>query len=430
MHTLITKFEFDINKEYEDSMREIKNTLTDFVDDEFLNKNQYIIRLLGLLYQQMQPILSKYGLRLIFKGGNVMRLVNKNIQEYLPPDIKQLINNTFGDYLKQSDNDFTIFVNPNINNYEKLFEQITYEVYYRLDKVKKRLLDNLPFYFDIFNNNKLVVHSKFRQLKDELNKKSVKLYPTQDREIIFSKNKKEILVYNNDLSTWGFIFNSLNTTLEFKGSPKDIVKFNLVRSKVNFIINNKTEVGGELIDISIPHKKDQSMIGFNSTHIFNKYINDNIISVNTPYGFSYDMINVHYIVHDLIRILFKQFEYPWMAGKYEKRLARLLYFIFIDELNSMKILSLENIRKLSNKYKTFLFQITHKCPSYVKNKSKSLEIICYYSQDLPNGKDHTHYISLIKKYVRAIQIILNRMETFFAGKSTIHDETVYKLNVV
>ncbi len=430
MHTLIQKYKFDIDEDYEDPMKSTKNTLTDFVDDEFLNKNLYIIRLLGLIYQQMNPLLDKYGLKLIFKGGNVMRLVNKNIQEYLPPDIKQLIQDTFGDYLKQSDNDFTIFVNPNINNYELLLTQITYEVFYKLDKIKKRIMDNLPHYFDIFNANKSVVHGKFMQLKKELQVNSVKLYPAQDKEIVFTHNKKNISVFNNDLSTWGFVFNSLNTTLEFKGGPKDIVKFNLLRSKVNFILNAKVEAAGELIDISIPHKKDQSMKKFKTTHIFNKYIESNVISVETAYGFSYHMINVNYIVHDLMRILFIQFEYPWLASKYEKRLARLLYFIFIDELNAMKLLSLSNIAKLSNMFKNFLYQITHGCPNYLKNKSKSLQHICYYSQDLPNNSEHTQYVNFIKQYVRSIQVILQRMKQYFSGRSGIKDTSLYKLNVV
>ncbi len=430
MHTLIQNYEFDIDADYEDPMKSIKNTLTDFVDEEFLNKNLYIIRLLALVYQQMNPLLDKYGLKLIFKGGNVMRLVNKNIQEYLAPDIKQLIENTFGDYLKQSDNDFTIFVNPNINNYELLLTQITYEVFHKLDKVKKRIMDNLPHYFDIFNDNKSVVRGKFMKLKRELGVKSVKLYPTQDKEIVFTNNKKNISVFNNDMSTWGFVFNSLNTTLEFRGGPNDIVKFNLLRSKVNFILNTKVEAAGELIDISIPHKRDQSMRKFTSTPIFNKYMKNNVITVKTSYGFSYHMINVNYIVHDLMRILFVQFEYPWLASKYEKRLARLLYFIFIDELNKLKMLSLSNTGKLANMFKNFLFQIAHGCPNYLKNKSKSLQKICYYSQDLPKNSEHTQYVNFIKKYVRSIQVILRRMQQYFAGRSGIQDTTLYKLNVV
>lgn len=143
------------------------------------------------------------------------------------------------------------------------------------------------------------------------------------------------------------IYVQSNGTLDFKAGGR--VKFALVRSKINFnvylvsldennqIIGNgevkNMQVGGELIDVSIPHRLDSKIQHFfdNMDIYLHKY---ELTHKGDLLTFtSYALI---YLIEDLEYILFKFVQKPWEAPKYEKRVNRLFYLYMIDIFNKIK----------------------------------------------------------------------------------------------
>lgn len=430
MYNLVEKYKWQ--KEYKDENKEIKNKLTEFVDDYFLTYNKNQLRLMKIIYDTLNPIMRKYNTKLVFKGGNVMRLINNNVKKYLPPNNEKIIMNVFEPFLKQSDDDFTVYFNPNINNYEYNFKKLSYEIFIALDRIKKKILDDLPYYFDIFNLDDEKVLELFGKLKKELNAKSVKIHPRKDQEIILSNPKNprsDVLIYENVYSLNSFIYNNINLSLEF-GEKNNITKFNLIRSKINFLINYKKNVSGELIDISLPHKKDNSMHLLTNTEKYNKYIRDNIVTLhNKEYDFEYNIINLNYVVHDLFRILYVQNKNPWDASKYGKRVARLIYFIFVNNLNGIRSFSVKTFARIKNEFMDFLEFIK----SPIANPTlhiKILNSIIRGNYLLKKGKEYDNYMNLLTYYSNVIIQIINDLTDYITGKDKLNKNVVYELDIV
>lgn len=125
---------------------------------------------------------------------------------------------------------------------------------------------------------------------------------------------------------------SLNKTLEFKSGDGGITKFALIRTKINFNLilekdekQSKINMGGELIDVSIPHRKDESIkeVFNNMDKAISRY---NITNKNKILKFN--SYSLEFLIDDLEKILFHVAEYPWDDNKYVKRLNRLCYLLY------------------------------------------------------------------------------------------------------
>ena len=432
MHRLVQKIKYS-DKPFEDKDKAKKGVLTDFVDHYFLTFNDNQLRLMKLIYTILNPILKKHGLILVFKGGNVMRMINKNVMKYFPPNADDLIMDTFAPFLKQSDNDFTIFINPKSKKFEEVSRSVAYEVFMALDAIKKALLKNLPYFFNLFRLNDKELHGAFNALKKELGVKYIKLAPKLDQEIVFqypNRSKSAVLVYENKQSVHQFLYNTINLALEFRSLHQDVIKFYLCRTKVNFQLNHSKNLGGELIDISIPHKKDHQMAQFKSTAEFKQFLADNIVKEhNDEYNFDYYVINVHYVVHDLFNILFVQNNNPWDDSKYNKRLARLLYFIFVEALNHNTPFSIRSIASIAEDYQQFIYQISSK--KATKNHNHSLQVLADLTKSLnSNATKYPEYTRLLNHYAEAILHICNNIVQFLQGNEPINKNVLYELDVV
>ena len=128
----------------------------------------------------------------------------------------------------------------------------------------------------------------------------------------------------------------MNQTLDFSSSSGRI-KFNLVRTKVNFnFIFQRPDgekitklIGGELIDVSIPHRLDNNL-----RHFYEEGPDRLIQQYRLNYGdnkLEFLSYTYFYLAHDLEFILFKFVRKPWQTPKYEKRLNRLFYLYVIDD---------------------------------------------------------------------------------------------------
>lgn len=427
---------------YKDLNRPFKDILTDFVNETFLKYNYNEVRLLKLIYKTIQPALNKYGLLLVFKGGNTMRLVNNNfISKYFPKGSDEIIKNIFQPFLKQSDNDFTIYIDPNIINYDTFFKKINYLVLDKLDIIRDKIDKKPDYYFDIFNLKRTLQNKLFRTLKGKLNdisKKKVNkvtLIETTDKEIYLANNNKtDIEVYENIKNGEHMFYNSINFSLEFK-SNNGITSFGLLRTKVNFEMNNKLNLGGELIDISFPTKYDTHYNKLNTKGKYDKFIKDNIIKINDKINkFNYNIVNLNYIIKDLLYVLFLQNKLPWDDRKYKKRMARMIYFIFLDDIDN-KPISDNILKKIKKDFSNFIIFVSILDKSEHKINNKNIKLLIWNIKNIIkyiNNDNKDDFINFLKECIYYSNIIINIIDEILKyqkGKVIIKDD-IFNLNVV
>ena len=423
-------------KERQDPLKKQKDILTDFVNKTFLKYNKNELRLLQAVYKSINPFLDQLGLKLVFKGGNVMRLINNNLKEYFYPLPNEIIFDIFEPYLLQSDNDFTIFINPNLEKYEAIIKNVTHKIYEILDDIRNDFVLAPSDYFNFFQLNTNIREKILRKLSVAIEANDIRLHPIYDKKIVLeneNRPKSDIQVYNDRFHKESYIFNLINLSLEFTNPKNELIKFYLVRSKVNFLLNDTRNIAGELIDISLPHKKDSEMKKLDSSVKFQQFLKNSIIeSYNTEYDFKYYMVNINYIIKDLYRIIFKQYNFPWEISKYKKRLARLIYFIFIDYLNEYNI-SIKTLDEIKYDFLTFTNQIRDLNTKLV-NTNGYLQGLFIATLELtknnPNRDEMTKYILTVLEYSKAILRICDNLIEYLEGKIKISEKKLYELDVV
>ena len=145
---------------------------------------------------------------------------------------------------------------------------------------------------------------------------------------------------------------SINTT---RNNNLSIINFDLVRTKLsvyytNALIQNigntkftkqTIKIPGEFIDISISSMDDTFARHYNNDPLHNKL--NYKLSFNDK-QFTVESYNPAYMVYDLEGVLFTQNSYtPWVDGKYEKRIKRLLFIFGVSSSKNYDYLRIINI---------------------------------------------------------------------------------------
>jgi len=365
------------NREYKDICTDIVNE--DILDYQDLYNFLYIIS--STYIDVINDYIKKKNLKeddiiFVFKGGNIFKLIGEQFWNYLPGKAAEYVIENYKDYLKRSDIDFTIYINPKLKEFNLYFEELTYISYLTQILIRKILNHNKSICFTWFRYNKIfkqkILLKWLEKLKtsksitDDTNKffynnefynislindkaiTSVKPYIKQKDKITeFTDNRLNKIQYEIDSIDSNFLYTTINKALEFSIGDLN-TKFNLVRTKINFnmtMIDYKTNenikfpIGGELIDVSIGHKgkwaSDKEL-----DHLFdnkNKYLK-NIQWKNQQFNifpnkitkFYITCYSLEYINYDVSKILFKTVKYPWHVRKYKKRLYRLFYTCIVD----------------------------------------------------------------------------------------------------
>lgn len=423
-----------------DKLKPIKDVLTNLVNDFFIHDNKNEIKLIKLIYKHVDIVLKKYGMFLVFKGGNVLRLINNNIMKYFPKDSDEIINEIFSPFLKFSDNDFTVWVDPNLMNYRSFYKDILYELFQALDDIREEYINNLEEYFYIYKLNKIELSSIKENLIEKLNevdKKDdyfeIQMNKTSDKIITLNNDHNKILIFSKIGKEYEF-FNSMNFTLDFHQDDGRRIKFSLLRTKLNFLINSmnsKKNVSGELIDISVPHKEDSTLKKLDSEDKFAEFISKNVKKINDKKnGFTYYLVNIEYIINDLFEILFSG-DFPWEDSKYEKRMARLIYFIFLGLIDHEKI-SIKNLNKIKicfKKFKKSLIRtkkLKYKC-NHLIELSTHIEEVEDKLKTTQDEKKYEDMISSIIKYSNEIIKIIDSIISYLNNKVKIRD--IYEINI-
>jgi hypothetical protein len=370
----------------------------------------------------------------------------------------------YKDLIKISDLDFQILIKPDIDNFDKVFNDISERVFDMLCLIKTKVLNDpgtfgVGFDFqdsilsdfmdklngkldELFKNN---VHtykietvicgrsyhsanpivspvSQYKYLLNDSN--GTKTYIFDANNIISNRNHTIMsLVGTDDVNIYeipndSMMYVTYNNVIEFSQNFTK-VRFNLIRIKINIMAiididgaKYAMNIPGEFIDIAIPHQ---------TTRELSKYV-----SVPKPIDFGADYVTYVYkgmesikfksysvrkYIDDLHNILYTYNTYPWDSNKHTKQLTRyiiLLLFYLIDnnrkDYNKPKILIDELVTFIIfNRMKHSSIDTTKPIASFLKTLV-----------DLSNRVDFNDK-KMVAQFNNHINIILKIVIQFFSA---------------
>lgn len=283
----------------EDTMKELKGIVTDFVVYEFLNTSQQLCQFISLVYTTFDEAINLYinrkglianDILFIYKGGNVLRFIYNKAFYMLPGKVKNDLIAYYKDSFKKSDADFSIYINPGLKDFDDIFNDITtmaflllnylrniflgsknYFNYYNLSKESK--IDSLEKYLIKLNNSDSIqsqtIPGKYVSLSlpninsaEKYTDIPIKKYiPKFDYEIIFEK-MAGILIDKNKKT------DNESTTIQLKIKPIHLTEFEVdgldKLTKLERFANDQLQIYGDT-------SQSEFIIGINRTTTFVKY---------------------------------------------------------------------------------------------------------------------------------------------------------------
>lgn len=359
-----------------DPDQDLKDLGTDFVNEHFFSTNDTLFNFMRLVYGRIEAVLNRFVLEndfddkaitLLFKGGNVLRMVANESLDLLDPKERNFLQKEYGQYFKRSDADFSVYVDElrlKELDYDSTFATINELVFKELGELRKEFHENPGDYFNFLRLKPKVAAKTLRTALDNLNQiKSISDEKSEWFQTKFTQfqllDDKALpepscpFVGQHDFQSLpedgkisrirlslnpDWITNSDNQAIEsyLSSDPNQKVKFFLVRSKVAFeaffmkdgVLKRKPVVG-ELIDVSLPHRKDDHLRSFLDNY------DDNITTYTLKSSDGQEVkiksYTLSYLAQDLQFILFDSAERPWEDKKYEKRIYR-QFFLNIAEI--------------------------------------------------------------------------------------------------
>ena len=263
--------------------REYKDICTDIVNEDILDY-QDLYNFLYIISSTYIDVINDYikkkklkkdDILFVFKGGNIFKLIGEQFWNYLPGKAAEYIIENYKAYLKRSDIDFTIYINPKLEEFNLYFEELTYISYNTQVLIRNILTHNKSICFTWFRYNKIfkqkILLKWLEKLKtsksinedtniifynnefynislmDDKAKTSIKPYIKQKDKITeYTDNKMNKIQYEIDSIDSNFMYTTINKALEFSIGDLN-TKFNLVRTKINelphYLVEAKYEPG-------------------------------------------------------------------------------------------------------------------------------------------------------------------------------------------
>jgi hypothetical protein len=353
-----------------DHDREYKDICTKLIVEEFFATAASLFNFMNIVLTNFSDAIAVYAqskglgprdIIFVYAGGNVLRIVEKEFAREMPADAAAMLSQFYAKDFSRSDADFSIYIKPGLENFAQIVNDMTSMSYTLQDSIRAEFKKNLPFYFDYFKystpfkkhtlglyaaqfessraitnpeNPKYFTH-KFLQLSlgecfAPGDKVLGEYSGVTDKYIEFGEGEHEIVITPQSRER-DMIYVSENRALHFQTYSEDI-RFNLVRTKINFnaFFNNgkitkKTNISGELIDVSIP-------LGQRLNYFFED-LDDNLAEYTLDFEdglLNFNGYSISYLVHDLENMLILNDSLPWTRNKYAKRLNRLFYLYFIN----------------------------------------------------------------------------------------------------
>lgn len=354
-------------EEFVDKSRNIKDLGTDIVVGNFFTTKETLFNFMELVYKDIDEALDKYksdhdlskdSIFLLFKGGNVLRMMFNGVLAMLPPEARELMKSTYAKDFKRSDADFSVYIDEKelgSLDYDKVFAEVSDLVFKRLSFIREKFKKDPEKYFDFFRLKKDYIRKNLAKYLDEANEIPAIEDPSNDEWYKSRFQQIQLLdntaretpncpyvgeldyqyIKNDEGEIKGtpistkpdWIVNSDNRTLEWPWGTDEnkLASFTLVRSKVAFLYSFldklgklfRKDIGAELIDVSIIHRRDAALRGF-LDDLKGSVADWTIDNLKLK---AYSLLK---LADDLHSILFERTNRPWNGGpKYGKRINRL-----------------------------------------------------------------------------------------------------------
>ena len=156
-------FTNESRKEYREHNRYFKDFCTDVVNQQVISFNgsynfMYVIwkvHVLTLNYYKSIVNLEENDIAFLFKGGDYLAKLAKTFWTSLPSRAVRYLISEYEKYFKKSDLDYTIYINPNLDNYDIIYKDICYLAFNIQNLIRDLLLNNkyLVFHWFKYNTN-------------------------------------------------------------------------------------------------------------------------------------------------------------------------------------------------------------------------------------------------------------------------------------
>ncbi|VVU95437.1 hypothetical protein CPAV1605_1188 [seawater metagenome] len=144
--------------DYTDSNRDFKDIMTKFVVVEFYKTDQENANFIQLVTDIFDNMINAYCLNknidtgdilFLYKGGNVLRVLALEAMNSQPGEMKDKLMAAYEQYFKKSDADFTIYINPNMDEaiFREIYDDLSVMTYICLNYIRAIFYQNLPGHF-------------------------------------------------------------------------------------------------------------------------------------------------------------------------------------------------------------------------------------------------------------------------------------------
>jgi hypothetical protein len=405
-----------------DHDQDLKNLGTNLVVKGFFTSEEALFNFMNLVYGNIARALASYrrdlgvddkAIFFLFKGGNVLRMVANGVFDLLSPDARDYLKKEYSDDFKRSDADFSVYIDElklNGVDYDRVLAEVDEIIFRELNKIRDEFQTHPMRYFDFFKLKPDLAAQELGTYFDELGKLNAVADPNNPNWYQAKFNQLQILDgrakpepkcnfsgqydYRNILvdskmvrmkvtAKPSWVANSDNRTIEFNwgSDAHKTVKFFLLRSKAAFEVFYEKDgdikrkpLMGELIDVSVPHRKDDRLRAFLDS--FDKNVATYTLKSADNKKLSFKSYSLLGLAEDLQFIIFDAFLRPWKGGpKYGKRINRLFFLNivemieqfgvgssrinqYIDDVQEKIIRPLENLYPLSESSSQTVAQIT------------------------------------------------------------------------
>lgn len=150
------------NQEVVEETKEFKNIFTEFIINELVKTPEQTSNFLKLVYSTFDSALKLYiasyklpadSIIFLYKGGNILRFIFQEITKELPFSVSEKIEEFYRDAFKKSDMDFSIYIDPRLPNYDKIYEDVCNLTFLLENQIRNEFIANLSFYFEFFRLN-------------------------------------------------------------------------------------------------------------------------------------------------------------------------------------------------------------------------------------------------------------------------------------
>lgn len=178
---------------------DLRNDATDFINKHFFASDNKFYNFLINFYNVMSDALNKYlthirpylkseyglidtydinkNIKLIFKGGNILKAVYLKYKYETSGTVADKLNELFNKYFTRSDLDYQIIIYPNFTDdsvqnkiiYNYIVDKLSILVYWVMDEFRKSYIYKLDDNFDFYQLNNTCKISKLKLLKRKLN---------------------------------------------------------------------------------------------------------------------------------------------------------------------------------------------------------------------------------------------------------------------